>query len=55
MFYTQAQIDALMAEVAALDQAYERMDAETPSVGDEEQEENFDPIRDGWVGRDGRP
>lgn len=55
MFYTQAQIDALMAEVAALDQAYERMDAETPSVGDDEQEENFDPIRDGWVGRDGRP
>lgn len=48
---TDAELEALMAEVNALDEAYPVY----REPEDDEQEENFDPIRDGWVGRDGQP
>jgi hypothetical protein len=48
---TGDELQMLMAEVAALDEAYARQPAEEA----EGEEENFDPVRDGWVGRNGRP
>lgn len=50
---------AILAEVRRLDDAYagaaEFDAALAAAIPCEEEEENFDPIRDGWVDRNGRP
>lgn len=40
---------------AAAEEAYTFEVQEIEPEGDDEEEEPFDPIRDGWVGKDGRP
>jgi hypothetical protein len=35
--------------------AFQEYSDEKPNGDDEEGEHDFDPIRDGWVGKDGRP
>jgi hypothetical protein len=59
---TPTEEAALMAEVEALDASYagaaafdEAAAAANPCTTTDEEEECFDPVRDGWVGRDGRP
>ena len=50
----EEDLNALLAEWAQLNACYAEMD-DQQCAGDEDQEEGFDPIRDGWVGKDGRP
>lgn len=55
---TPGERAALLAELAAIDQCYADADAAAAAlpVGDDEDEECFDPPRDGWVDRNtGRP
>lgn len=58
---TGADLAAFMAEIHAQDQMFadaadhdDAAAASIPACGDEEYE-CFDPVRDGWVGKDGRP
>ena len=50
---------AFWAEVTRLDHAYNDAAAydaaHAEEVVDEEARELFDPVRDGWVGKDGQP
>lgn len=50
---------AFWAEVTSFDQAYADAAAYDAAHGegivDDEECEIFDPVRDGWVGKDGRP
>lgn len=50
---------AFLAEVTSFDQAYADAAAfdaaHAAECVDEEERELFDPVRDGWVGKDGRP
>lgn len=50
----EEELNALLAECHQLDVCYADADAQQ-CAGDDDQEEGFDPIRDGWVGKDGRP
>jgi hypothetical protein len=56
---TLEEANALLAEAHHLDLCYAEADsfdaAHAPIPGDDEECECFDPIRDGWVGKDGRP
>lgn len=56
---TPAEAAAFWAEVKALDQAYADAAAfdaaHAAECVDDEERELFDPVRDGWVGKDGRP
>lgn len=54
---TPEEQDALLAELDALHQCYADADAAAAAtpVGDDEDYECFDPIRDGWVGKNGQP
>jgi hypothetical protein len=47
---TDEELRRLMAEATDLDDAYARQRAEKT----EGEEENFDPVRAGWAGKDGR-
>jgi hypothetical protein len=48
------ELNALLAECQQLQDCY--ADAAATEVPPEDEEcECFDPIRDGWVGKDGRP
>ena len=52
-------IAAFMSEIERIDRCYaEAADfdaAHAPPEGDDEDYECFDPVQDGWVGKDGRP
>lgn len=56
---TDAEAAAFWAEVQQLDQAHADAAACDAANGeefvDDEERELFDPVRDGWVGKDGRP
>lgn len=56
---TPEESAAFWGEVKALDQAHADAAAfdaaNAEEFVDEEERELFDPVRDGWVGKDGRP
>lgn len=54
---TPEEQSALLAELDALHQCYADCDAADAAMptGEDEDYECFDPVRDGWVGKDGRP
>jgi hypothetical protein len=54
---TAEQEQALLADCQWLDQCYaDAAEAEASDGGDLEEQEYFDPVRDGWVDRNtGRP
>lgn len=54
---TPEEAAALLAECNELDQCYADADAARAAAEllDDEEYELFDPVRDGWVGKDGRP
>jgi len=56
---TDAEAAAFWTEVQQLDQAHADAAAYDAAHGeefvDDEERELFDPVRDGWVGKDGRP
>lgn len=56
---TPDDVNALLAECSELDQCYADADAARAAAElfdvDDEEYEVFDTVRDGWVGKDGRP
>jgi hypothetical protein len=56
---TESEQAALIAEIQRLDQCYADSDASAPVLepgqDPDELDESFDPIRDGWVDKRGRP
>jgi len=56
---TLEEANALLSEAHHLDLCYREAaafdKAHAPPPGDAEDYECFDPIRDGWVGKDGQP
>ena len=54
---TPDEVNALLAECNELDQCYADDAAARAAAEllDDEEYEVFDPVRDGWVGKDGMP
>jgi hypothetical protein len=47
--------DALLKEIEVLDEQYQQADDSLVFEDEDEESDCFDPVRDGWVDKSGRP
>jgi len=47
--------DALLKEIEVLDEQYQQADDSLVFEDEDEESDYFDPVRDGWVDKSGRP